>query len=1358
MKKRKVVALIMTLMMVLSIFGGSTSAVFAEGGDSSDSAGFLKTVSITSASSAGSDAYKLEPEFSPDVHEYDIIMTDSKVSTYVWATLADSASDGKITAKWNYYTNNRAMSSTITSGKTTGTSISNLQQIAGPSGKTLTLEVTKGSETQVYKFTTKLQRSLSGLTVKAGGSKLIMSPAFDRNTKEYTVKTGKNNDSVTVSTSLYSGYSATVDGKAVSGESTEVSLGDSDSKVIPVKVSYGSDDNSTEGEYQVTVNRVDAVKATLKTDPADAIVRLEDSEGERVKAAADGTYSLMPGDKYTYTVTKTGYVGQSDELCIDKDTVKEIKLEKAAENSKIDKNIKAEWKNFRNSDVNMGITSARTPTSAKSTNLRWAKKYGSGWAAAPCIQIIVKGKVMTIVGSKIYQLDPKTGEVEKEGQLVAATNWGYTPMTYADGMIFCPLANGTIQAVNADTLESVWVYKDPLGGQSLSPITYSDGYIYTGFWNSETKDANYVCLSVTDEDTEKTDESKLATWRFTHTGGFYWAGSVAIGDSLVFGTDDGENGYQGSSKLYSVNKYTGEVISDCDLVGDQRSTIAYDKESGRVYGTTKAGHLFSAAINEKTGKLSDLKDEDYKAQSTSTPVVYKGKVYFATGSGISTTGSSGNLVVAEADTLKMDYAIGLKGYPQSSLLMSTAYEESTGYIYLYSTYNMTPGGVSMIKTKPDNTKAEGAELTEIYDADGYSQYCITSLICDEEGTIYYKNDSCNIFALENNEAYIDSMDITGGAAKLNKDFVPGTTKYEAVVDAGTKSVDIKIKTAEGATVTVNDEKMDSDTAKIDLSEGKAEAVFKVTNGSSSRTYTVNIREKSDDATLGTLQVNESNAYSSFKTLDPAFTPDKTVYTMYNAGSSRSFENLWPEVNDSNASLKVYAVYGIDDEDVDDSETGEIEETAKTGTHDRYAIYFGSGMDTTAVRVEVTAEDGKTVKDYYVTFTKQKDATALLPVIKAVGSDRIDRIASDADYDQAELDQVNIIVKDAKRQLKSAEDADDVDTIVARAKQDISRIETKADKEKAEQDKADRDKEKADLEKENADQKAEIDKLKEQQEKDKAEREAEKALQASKKAAVKELKAEVSDLSEYRLGEQVKVMALMMKGQALIEDAEDEAAVKAALETAKAELTEIKTDAELTTEELQAVATTVSVKAADYKTAKITWKAVDNADKYQVYRSTSKNSGYSRIATVSGKSLTDAKLKTGKTYYYKVRGYAKIKDTDVYSRYSSVKSVKTSLGKVSSIKLETGKAKVTASWSKVNGASGYKIYRSTKKSSGFKCVKTVKSGSTVKYVNKNLKKGQNYYYKVRAYRTVDGKKVYGAYSSVKKVRVYTTYNY
>ena len=48
--------------------------------------------------------------------------------------------------------------------------------------------------------------------------------------------------------------------------------------------------------------------------------------------------------------------------------------------------------------------------------------------------------------------------------------------------------------------------------------------------------------------------------------------------------------------------------------------------------------------------------------------------------------------------------------------------------------------------------------------------------------------------------------------------------------------------------------------------------------------------------------------------------------------------------------------------------------------------------------------------------------------------------------------------------------------------------------------------------------------------------------------------------------------------------------------------------------------------------------------------------------------------------------------------------------------------------------------------------TVKKGSTVKATIKKLSKGKKYYFKVRAYKTVNGKKIYGAYSSVKSVKV------
>lgn len=87
----------------------------------------------------------------------------------------------------------------------------------------------------------------------------------------------------------------------------------------------------------------------------------------------------------------------------------------------------------------------------------------------------------------------------------------------------------------------------------------------------------------------------------------------------------------------------------------------------------------------------------------------------------------------------------------------------------------------------------------------------------------------------------------------------------------------------------------------------------------------------------------------------------------------------------------------------------------------------------------------------------------------------------------------------------------------------------------------------------------------------------------------------------------------------------------------------------------------------------------------------------------------------------------------------------------SVKLKAGKKKITVKWSKVSGASGYVIYRSTKKTKGFKAVKTVKSGTKVSFVNKKLKKGRKYYYKVIAYRTVGDRKVYGSFSAVKHTK-------
>ena len=506
--------------------------------------------------------------------------------------------------------------------------------------------------------------------------------------------------------------------------------------------------------YTYKLKKVAENFVTINTTPEDAKVEVTYSNGKYVLSktaeALDGRYPLVftsKTKKFTYTVTKEGYTPVTGEIT-STDEVIDVTLTKEIP-PQPEEVTDVDWKNFRNSDVNMAITSAKTPTGKIS--LKWNRNFqgANGWSNSSNVPIIVDNNIVTMAGSTLYMLDAETGEIVKQAEMYSVPNFGYTPITYANGMIFCPLSNGTVQAFNATTLESLWVYRDNLGGQSLSPIAYSDGYIYTGFWNGENGDANFVCIDVTDYDAENKTEPKTAVWSHKHNGGFYWAGAVVVGDAVIVGSDDGDaEGSNAGSCLYSFNKKTGEIITKLALAadaGDQRSSIAYDEENGKVYFTTKGGYLYTATVNSD-GTVTDLKGVKYDAQITSTPVVYKGRVYFGIGSGIRTDGSEGYFVAADADTLERKLSVELKGYPQGSPLLSTAYE-TDGYLYFYLTYNDLPGGISMIKVKTDAQSDADIQLTEIYEAEGFSQFCIASIICDENGTLYYKNDTANIFAV-----------------------------------------------------------------------------------------------------------------------------------------------------------------------------------------------------------------------------------------------------------------------------------------------------------------------------------------------------------------------------------------------------------------------------------------------------------------------------------------------------------------------------------------------------------------------------------------------------------------------------------
>ena len=157
--------------------------------------------------------------------------------------------------------------------------------------------------------------------------------------------------------------------------------------------------------------------------------------------------------------------------------------------------------------------------------------------------------------------------------------------------------------------------------------------------------------------------------------------------------------------------------------------------------------------------------------------------------------------------------------------------------------------------------------------------------------------------------------------------------------------------------------------------------------------------------------------------------------------------------------------------------------------------------------------------------------------------------------------------------------------------------------------------------------------------------------------------------------------------------------------------------------------------------KVTWEKVDSAEKYQVYRATSKNGTYKLMKTVTGTTYTNTTAATGKTYYYYVVAVAEDGTT---SAPSSVKSRTCDLPQpkvTASNNASNGKVKLT--WEKVEGAVGYKVYRSETKDGTYKLMKTV-TGTT--YTNTSAEAGKTYYYKVKA--VAEKSAADSAYSEVK----------
>ena len=785
----------------------------------------------TGKASSKKGSLPLDSTFAPADHSYKVKFIDTEHNAYVWVT-ADSGVTVDAVYKQKhsgdlYHGKEKVVS--LTSEATTGVQLQRMLIDENPVENTVTIRVSKDVDGVIcyQDYTVDFQRILSLKEISAKCDGLTATMIQEDETEGF--KPGVTEYSVTVSMAAKAldltlvsnkgdycygedeiGYIVKVNGEDVTETGTaSIALdGTLNTQNVTVTVENHKAPEGTT-EYLIHILKSPPVDVDFNITPDNALLAMyETMSGERLWPMEDGTYRLCEGYSYKYTLTAYGHVSKTGTLEVTRDDEKALiikdgedvykvtensdgggvlavdwTLAKATDNTSIRTDIESEWANFRGSESNNSVTDAAIPTSAENGTLYWANKIGNGYSAdAVGSPILVDGDLITYAGANIFRVDTITGEIKVTGYMDHKSAHATTPPSYAEGMVFVALTDGTVQAFNAETLESLWVYKDPLGGQPVCPLTIKDGYLYTGFWNSERGDANFVCLSITDEDPEQINEAKSASWYHTTNGGYYWAGAYVSDDFVLIGTDDGDAGCtEPTSQMLMFDPKTGKLLDSWDgLDGDIRSTVVYDEVTDAYYFTSKGGSFYSLKVAkigdgwQMTNKWSVELDNGTAStpMSTCSPTVYNGRAYVGV-SGESQFGaySGHNISVIDLSQHKVAYKVQTQGYPQTSGLLTTAYEEESGYVYVYFFDNMTPGKLRVLRDKAGQTKAdylttEGSNSTAyaLFTPTGnQAQYAICSPIVDEYGTVYFKNDSAHMMAFGST---IEKIEVTKKPDKM----------------------------------------------------------------------------------------------------------------------------------------------------------------------------------------------------------------------------------------------------------------------------------------------------------------------------------------------------------------------------------------------------------------------------------------------------------------------------------------------------------------------------------------------------------------------------------------------------------------
>ena len=173
---------------------------------------------------------------------------------------------------------------------------------------------------------------------------------------------------------------------------------------------------------------------------------------------------------------------------------------------------------------------------------------------------------------------------------------------------------------------------------------------------------------------------------------------------------------------------------------------------------------------------------------------------------------------------------------------------------------------------------------------------------------------------------------------------------------------------------------------------------------------------------------------------------------------------------------------------------------------------------------------------------------------------------------------------------------------------------------------------------------------------------------------------------------------------------------------------------------------ISFSSVTSNSVKLSWNKVSGADEYYVYVLNTKTGKYATVGKTQATSYTVTKLAANTVYTFAVRSAAVADKTTLKASSFPTVKLKTAPTNVTNFKaVKSGSGKVTLSWAKSAGATGYQIHRYDAKTKKYVAVKATAS---TKLTVSGLKAGQTYTFRIRAYGEYNKTKLYSGYTTVK----------